>query len=149
MADTHDEHPASEEPSADAHSSDAEPSTSEPDSPWLNTSLTERYRGKFKPLQMPSYEQMLQQDAMDNCAVKSVIAGAMGAVLGVAFGVFTASLDTSVSVHMHQSHAACLLACSLFPLGCLLCNMPAATWHVVCLADIKACKHASSVSLGC
>eukprot|EP00879_Flechtneria_rotunda_P017427 GHRR01018260.1.p1 GENE.GHRR01018260.1~~GHRR01018260.1.p1 ORF type:complete len:172 (+),score=18.39 GHRR01018260.1:23-517(+) len=60
----------------------------------LQTSLTRRFKGKYKPLQMPNYEMMMQEDMMNNCGVKSVIAGTMGALLGVAFGVFTASLDT-------------------------------------------------------
>jgi hypothetical protein len=39
----------------------------------------------------------LQEEMMNNCGVKSVIAGVMGSALGVAFGVFTASLDTQVT----------------------------------------------------
>lgn len=53
---------------------------------------------KYPQLQMPSYEQMMQQDMMDNCAVKSIISGVMGGALGVAFGIFTASLDASGGV---------------------------------------------------
>ena len=63
---------------------------------FLNTSLTRRFKGKIQPLSMPSYEQMMQEDVMNNCAVKSAIAGVMGGLLGVAFGIFTASLDTGV-----------------------------------------------------
>jgi hypothetical protein len=40
---------------------------------------------------------MMAEDAMNNCGVRAIIAGAGGALLGVAFGVFTASLDTGVS----------------------------------------------------
>ena len=47
----------------------------------------------YKPLELPTPEQVLQQDAADNCLVKSVISGAMGAVAGVAFGLFFASMD--------------------------------------------------------
>lgn len=64
----------------------------------LQTSLTKRFKGKFQPLQMPTYESMMQEDFMNNCAVRSCIAGGMGGLLGVAFGVFTASLDTQVGV---------------------------------------------------
>lgn len=64
--------------------------------PMLQTALTKRFRGKFEPLAMPTYETMMQEDFMNNCAVRSTIAGGMGGLLGVAFGVFTASLDTQV-----------------------------------------------------
>lgn len=47
-------------------------------------------------MQMPTYESMMQEDFMNNCAVRSTIAGGMGGMLGVAFGIFTASLDTQV-----------------------------------------------------
>lgn len=49
-------------------------------------------------VEMPSYEQIMQEEAMNNCFVKSVISGAMGGLLGVAFGVFTASVETSGGV---------------------------------------------------
>jgi hypothetical protein len=100
----------STEPSTASQSADAtagtapdmsEPSTSAPanpgdDNPMLQTSLTRRFKGRFQPMQMPNYETMMQEDMMNNCGVKSVIAGVMGGLLGVAFGVFTASLDTQV-----------------------------------------------------
>lgn len=60
------------------------------------TNLTARYRGRFQPLSPPSYEQMMGEDALNNCAVKSIIAGAMGGALGVAFGIFSASMETVV-----------------------------------------------------
>ncbi|KIY96372.1 import inner membrane translocase subunit Tim22 [Monoraphidium neglectum] len=64
------------------------------DMPYVHTSLTERFQGKFQRLSFPTFEQMMAEDAMNNCGVRSIIAGAGGALLGVAFGVFTASLDT-------------------------------------------------------
>jgi import inner membrane translocase subunit TIM22 len=62
----------------------------------MQTSLTKRFRGRIQPMQMPTYESMMQEDFMNNCAVRSTIAGGMGGMLGVAFGIFTASLDTQV-----------------------------------------------------
>ncbi len=94
----------------------AEPSTSgtaeEQQAPMpFETALTARFRGKYKPLEPPTYEQMMSEDVMNNCFIKSVLAGAMGGALGVAFGLFTASLDTGVrlakgNVAVQLPHAA-------------------------------------------
>lgn len=46
---------------------------------------------------MPSPEAMQGEDLMNNCAVKATIAAVMGGLLGVAFGVFTASMDPSMA----------------------------------------------------
>jgi hypothetical protein len=66
------------------------------DMPYVHTHLTERFRGKFQRLEFPTFEQMMAEDAMNNCGVRSVIACVGGAVLGVAFGIFMGSVDTGV-----------------------------------------------------
>jgi hypothetical protein len=86
---------ASSSPPPEASTSHAE-DVHEDVNPMLQTSLTKRFRGRFQPLQMPDYESIMQEDFMNNCAVRSCIAGGMGGLLGIAFGVFTASLDTQV-----------------------------------------------------
>lgn len=104
---------------AAAPDSAEQPSTSQPSdnpgdsNPMLQTSLTRRFRGRYQPLQMPSFETMMQEDMMNNCGVKSVIAGVMGGLLGVAFGVFTASLDTQVRARagMHAAAAGTWCRC--------------------------------------
>jgi hypothetical protein len=62
----------------------------------LQTALTKRFQGRYQPLQMPTPEQIMGEDLMNNCLVKCLLSGAGGGVLGAAFGIFTASLDTSV-----------------------------------------------------
>ncbi|KAI8465875.1 MAG: Tim17/Tim22/Tim23/Pmp24 family-domain-containing protein [Monoraphidium minutum] len=62
--------------------------------PYVHTSLTERFQGKFQRLEFPSFEQMMAEDAMNNCGVRSAMAAAGGVLLGAAFGVFMASADT-------------------------------------------------------
>jgi hypothetical protein len=66
------------------------------DMPYVHTHLTERFRGKFQRLDFPTFEQMMAEDAMNNCAVRSAIACVGGAALGAAFGIFMGSVDTGV-----------------------------------------------------
>lgn len=64
--------------------------------PYVHTYLTERFQGKFHRLEFPTFEQMMAEDAMNNCGVRSAVAAIGGAALGAAFGIFTASIDTGV-----------------------------------------------------
>ncbi len=52
----------------------------------------------YKRLDLPSPEQIVQEDFMNNCALRTVLSGAMGSVLGVAFGLFMGTMDSAVSV---------------------------------------------------
>lgn len=49
----------------------------------------------YTPLASPTPEEMMAQDMMNNCAVQAIISGGVGAMFGVAFGLFTASLDNA------------------------------------------------------
>jgi mitochondrial import inner membrane translocase subunit TIM22 len=52
----------------------------------------------YKRLDLPSPEQIMQEDMMNNCGVRTVLSGAMGSVLGVVFGIFMGTMDSSVSM---------------------------------------------------
>ena len=50
----------------------------------------------YRRLEVPTAEMMAQEDMMNNCAVRTVLSGAMGSVLGVVFGIFMGTMDSSV-----------------------------------------------------
>ena len=52
---------------------------------------------RYERLQMPSGEEIMQQEFMNNCAVRTVISGVMGSALGLLFGVVMGSMDSAVS----------------------------------------------------
>lgn len=52
--------------------------------------------GKYRQIQMPTPEVIVQEDFMNNCAVRTVLSGVMGSALGVLFGVFMGTMDSSV-----------------------------------------------------
>jgi import inner membrane translocase subunit TIM22 len=55
-------------------------------------------RAKYQPISLPTTEQMMMEDVMSNCFVKTAISGLMGGVAGVAFGLFSASLENAHGV---------------------------------------------------
>ena len=52
-----------------------------------------RPKKTYSQLQLPSPEQMAQEEAMNNCGVRTVLSGVMGAGLGVVFGIFMGTMD--------------------------------------------------------
>ena len=48
---------------------------------------------KYKRIDMPTQDDMIMQDFMNNCAVKTVLATVMGGFLGAAMGVFFGAFD--------------------------------------------------------
>lgn len=44
-------------------------------------------------------EELIVSRIMENCAFKSILAGVLGAGVGMAFGLFTASMDPSLSIN--------------------------------------------------
>jgi hypothetical protein len=52
----------------------------------------------YQKIEMPTAEQIIGEDFMNNCAIRTGMSGVMGSVLGVFFGVFMGTMDTSVSL---------------------------------------------------
>jgi hypothetical protein len=107
----------------------ADASTSQPVNPMLQTALTKRFQGRYQPLQMPTPEQIMGEDLMNNCAVKCLLSGVGGGVLGVAFGIFTASLDTSVRTQQQQPVPLqpCVMKHTRGD-GAVVCCLPCSIW---------------------
>lgn len=59
----------------------------------------------YKRVELPSPEAIMQEDFMNNCAVRTVLSGAMGSVLGVMFGLFMGTMDGAVSRAAGQTPA--------------------------------------------
>ena len=106
--------------SVEEHEHKAEPFVYEP-SEYVQL-VEQMFNNRMTRPWRPLFEQKLQQTAlpgfslppmgqderalaalMENCAFKSVMAGVMGAGLGVVFGLFTASMDPSFAVSKDPS----------------------------------------------
>ena len=55
-------------------------------------------KNKFNPITLPTAEQMMMEDVMGNCFVKTGLSGIMGGLAGVAFGLFSASMENAHGV---------------------------------------------------
>ncbi len=86
----------SEASSSSADSAAPPPPQQEPkkkSKPWL------------QPITLPNAEQIMMQDIQNNCFVKTGISGLMGGVAGVAFGLFSASMENAHGVS--NNHHSC------------------------------------------
>jgi import inner membrane translocase subunit TIM22 len=79
---------ADPEPTAAAAATDAGQPAEQPAQPG-------KKKKQYQQLQPVTYEQIMQEDMMNNCAVRSTISGAMGGLMGVAFGVFMSSMENA------------------------------------------------------
>jgi import inner membrane translocase subunit TIM22 len=52
----------------------------------------------FQQIAMPTQQELAAQEFMNNCLVKSALSGAMGGLAGLAFGLFTASMENAHGV---------------------------------------------------
>ena len=80
---------------------------------------------KYGKVDLPTPEQLMQEEFMNNCATRTVLAGAMGSLLGVKFGLFMVGGYVPWLLHTlyvlqcrcvillceqsHESHFACLV----------------------------------------
>ena len=55
-------------------------------------------RKVYQQIQIPSPEQMMQEEFMNNCATRTVLSGVMGMGLGVLFGIVMGSMDSAVTL---------------------------------------------------
>jgi hypothetical protein len=50
----------------------------------------------YRRVELPTAEQMTQDEFMNNCGTRTVLSAVMGSGLGVLFGIFMGTMDTSV-----------------------------------------------------
>ena len=79
-------------PSADA------PAQQLPDPPPQKPAVKGKPKKEYRQIQMPSAEQIVQEDMMNNCGIRTVMSGVMGMGLGVLFGVVMGTMDAGVSL---------------------------------------------------
>lgn len=77
-------------PSADTPAQQAE---APPEKPAVKGKPKKEYR----QIEMPTPEQIVQGDMMNNCGIRTVMSGVMGMGLGVLFGVVMGTMDAGVS----------------------------------------------------
>ncbi len=66
----------------------------------------------YQQVQMPSHEQIMQEDFMNNCAIRTGLSGVMGLGLGAMFGVAMGTFDTAVRC---QLSIKCFTEWNLWP----------------------------------
>jgi hypothetical protein len=50
----------------------------------------------YRKVELPTPEQMAQDEFMNNCGTRTVLSAVMGSGLGVLFGIFMGTMETSV-----------------------------------------------------
>lgn len=85
--------------SDESQTSSAVPSADGPPAqePAQQPASTQKPKKQYRQVQMPTAEQMVQEDMMNNCAVRTVMSGVLGSGLGLVFGVVMGSMDAGVS----------------------------------------------------
>lgn len=81
---------------AEPRSNDAQPQQQSEGKP-------RKQRKAYQAVQVPTPEQIMQEDFMNNCAVRTGLSGVMGLGLGAMFGIAIGTFDTAVSIPSHKS----------------------------------------------
>jgi len=81
---------------------DAPSASTSPPPPRPSWPRPRKPKKQYAQLQMPSPEQMAQEETMNNCGVRTVLSGVMGAGLGVVFGIFMGTMDMA-GVRVYRS----------------------------------------------
>jgi len=90
-------------PSSSSPVPSADPSAQEPPAPQPTNKG--KPKKEYRQIQMPTPEQIVQEDMMNNCGIRTVMSGVMGMGLGLVFGVVMGSMDAGVSVCITDSIA--------------------------------------------
>lgn len=78
-------------------------SLQEPSSSSQQAAKAPKKKKEFTRIEPTTPEQLVQEDLINNCAVKTVISGIMGSALGVFFGIFMGAMDSAVRLPLKQS----------------------------------------------
>ena len=84
---------------AAASSSSPVPSADPPQEPPAPQPTSKgKPKKEYRQIQMPTPEQIVQEDMMNNCGIRTVMSGVMGMGLGLVFGIVMGSMDAGVSI---------------------------------------------------
>lgn len=77
----------------------ADPPVQLPEASPEKSAVKGKPKKEYRQIQMPSAEQIVQEDMMNNCGIRTVMSGVMGMGLGVLFGVVMGTMDAGVSLY--------------------------------------------------
>ena len=150
---------SAERSAPEASTSDAATQPEQPKGYVVGQSITERF--KYEPIRPSTPEEMAVQDAFyNNCLVRSLMSGAAGGVMGVAFGIFMGAMDPAalnspapLAAEAQQKTAMQVLretyrttkarSVCVPPLAWRWCPFLACCAHVSCAACSAVALHAS------
>ena len=66
------------------------------DVPAQQAAVKGKPKKEYRQIQMPTPEQIVQEDMMNNCGLRTVMSGVMGMGMGVLFGIVMGTMDAGV-----------------------------------------------------